>query len=337
MAARVRDLRASDFPASRLEVVVGVDARAPSPLAEYERALVGIATVVRGDAPGGKAAGLNAAVRAASGDVLLFADSHQRFTPEVVSSLVRAVAHPGYGAVSGVIVPASDDALMDRYWEYELELRRNQAEVHSIICVSGAVYVLRRELWVPMPADLICDDLFVTQGLVLRGWRVGFCETARAIDPRTFTREQHFARKVRTLTGLLQLCLWMPAMLVPWRNAIWIDLVLHKLTRVVVPYLLLASVVGCLWLVLTEGGSIGRLTLGLSTLTVLVALAAWPRLRRTAAWAMKLFSVPLIATGNALRRRWQVWQPHTHPAASAVPTAPHPDATRARPAEPSSA
>lgn len=311
VATRVRNLRASSYPAERMHVVVAVDARAAFPLAAYADAVAGQADVVQGDEPGGKAAGLNAGVRAARGDVLVFADSQQSFSPNAVRDLVTALRGDRVGAVSGMIVSAKDDALMDRYWLYELALRRRQAAIHSIICVSGAVYALRRELWVPMPPTLICDDLWVTYGAVLRGWRVGFCESARAEDPRQFTRQQHFDRKVRTLTGLLQFCAWRPAVLLPWRNAIWVDFAIHKLTRIFIPYLALVALFGvalAAYLVLGGAAIAAAVVAGL---VLGAALLAWrPRLATAALWAARLFTVPLIATANALRGRWHVWTSH---------------------------
>ena len=311
VADRVHDLRAGDYPAERLEVVVAVDASGPYPASAYATALGAEARVVPGDAPGGKSAALNAGVRAASGDVLLFADSAQRFAPAVIRDLVTAVQSPGVGAVTGVIAPAADDPLLDRYWQYELRLRRHQAAVHSIICVSGAVYVMRRALWRVMPPRLICDDLFATTQVICQGWRVAICERAVATDPREFTREQHFRRKVRTLTGLVQLCAWTPEILLPWRNAIWMDFVVHKLTRVLLPYLGLFAAFCSVWLVLQVADAV-VLWAGVALAVVALGVAAIrPRIVRDVAWALKLSTAPVLALINAVRGRWEVWQPST--------------------------
>ncbi len=313
---RVRDLRAADYPQDRLDVVVAVDAGGSYPAAAYARALGDNARVVPGDPPGGKSAALNAGVRAATSDVLLFADSAQRFAPSVIRDLVVAVHSPGVGAVTGVIAPAADDPLLDRYWQYELRLRRDQAAVHSIICVSGAVYAMRGALWRPMPTGLICDDLFATTQVILQGWRVAICERALATDPRTFTREQHFRRKVRTLTGLVQLCAWTPEILLPWRNAIWPDFVVHKLTRVLLPYLGVIAAFCSVWLALRVAGMAVLWAAGAGlVLAALVALAR-PRLLRDVAWAAKLSTAPLLALMNAVRGRWEVWQPSSIPYAA---------------------
>src|SRR5207249_9229592 len=56
---------------------------------------------VWGDEPGGKAATLNAGVRAASGDIVMFTDTSQRFHPEAIGRLADALREQGVGAVSG--------------------------------------------------------------------------------------------------------------------------------------------------------------------------------------------------------------------------------------------
>ena len=316
---RVRDLWAGEFPHDRLEVIVAVDAGGRHAVAAYQEALGAAARVIQGDLPGGKSAALNAGVRTASGDVLLFADSAQRFAPTVIRDLVVALQADGVGAVSGVIAPAADDPLLDRYWQYELALRRRQAAVHSIICVSGAVYAMRRQLWRPMPAGVICDDLFATTQIILQGWRVAICERALATDPREFTREQHFQRKVRTLTGLVQLCLWTPEILNPWRNAIWVDFVIHKLTRVLLPYLGLVAAAAGVALAVRLAGTAALWAAAIAGTGAAVVVALRPSVARQVGWAAKLSTAPLLAVANALRGRWGVW----HTAADPRPLVAH--------------
>src|SRR5258705_737153 len=79
---RVSDLLQSEYPESLLDVVVAYDARATEMLPMWTGAGRERVRIVRGDEPGGKAAALNAGIRAARGDVVVFADSGQRFGPD---------------------------------------------------------------------------------------------------------------------------------------------------------------------------------------------------------------------------------------------------------------
>jgi cellulose synthase/poly-beta-1,6-N-acetylglucosamine synthase-like glycosyltransferase len=185
---RVEDLLRSEYPASLLDVVVAYDARTPEPLSSWSGEDAARVQIVQGDEPGGKAAALNAGVRVARGEVLVFADSGQRFGPDAVALLVRALARPRVGAASGrleLAAGAKAPALPLRlYWSLERWLRRREADVHSAIGVTGAIYAMHRALWTPLPAGLILDDLYVPMRLVLRGQRVAFVDAARAYESR---------------------------------------------------------------------------------------------------------------------------------------------------------
>ncbi len=309
---RVDDLLRSTYPAALLDVVVAYDARTTEPMAAWTGADAPRVQVVRGDEPGGKAAALNAGVRAARGDVLVFADSGQRFGPDAVALLVRALARPRVGAASGRLELAAGEkapALPLRlYWSLERWLRRREADVHSAIGVTGAIYALHRALWTPLPAGLILDDLYVPMALVLRGQRIAFVDEARAYETRATTDGNEYRRKVRTLTGVLQLCAWLPQALTPVRNPVWPQFVTHKLLRLLTPYGLLVCVV---WAIVAVGQRIGLAWL----LAASAAFAAALQLRsrpmralRSAVVSSILVQVATVrATANGARGRWDVW------------------------------
>ncbi|HEX6645078.1 MAG TPA: glycosyltransferase [Gemmatimonadales bacterium] len=308
--ARVDDLLRSEYPGD-LQVVVALDAASPtheSELAERPRLVV-----VRGDPPGGKATGLNAGVRAARGDVLVFTDTHQRFAPDAIRELVTALADERFGATSGRLeLPERGRAsLIERYWRMERRLRRDEAVVHSAIGVSGSIYAMRRALWTPLPAGLILDDLYVPMRLVLAGHRVGFTDSARASDVRSTEPAGEYRRKVRTLTGNFQLCAWLPGVLVPVRNPVWLQFLLHKLLRLLTPYLLAGLAVGILGILVGRYGIAAIAAVAASILLVALAAAAAGKGRalvRLAAWGISIQAAIVTATVNGLRGRWDVWR-----------------------------
>ncbi len=312
--ARIRDVLLADYPADLLDVIVAVDHRAE--LREREEYVADArVSVIRGDAPGGKAAALNAGVRQARGELLIFTDAAQRFAHSTIRVLVDALADPRLGAVSGALQLKHDGrsaSLPQRYWAYEKWLRENEAKVHSAVGVTGAVYALRRDCWRPLPAGLILDDVYVPMSVVLRGLRVGFEPSARAFDDRVFTASQELRRKARTLTGVLQLCAWLPTVLVPWRNPIWAQFVFHKLLRLLTPYLLLGAAVGLAgwgsaWLAAVAPDAAAPLASVSILLGALLFLAS-RSLRHAVQMAVALQVAVVRATLNGLRGEWDVWR-----------------------------
>lgn len=164
-----------------------------------------------------------------------------------------------------------------------------------------------------LPAGLILDDVFVPMQVVLRGSRVAWAEDARAVDLRRPSPRQEYRQKVRTLTGVIQLCAWVPALLHPFRNPVWLQFVFHKVIRLATPYLVLA--VG-IWFGARVGaavGSAGLAGIAGATLGGGILWEEW-RQRRSGtergflAEALLLQAAVVVATFNGLRRRWKVWQ-----------------------------
>jgi cellulose synthase/poly-beta-1,6-N-acetylglucosamine synthase-like glycosyltransferase len=308
--ARIDNMLQTAYEATRLEVIVALDRpRGPDDvtLAEW-----GNRVRILSSAGQGKAAALNAAVAAASGDVIVFADTFQRFEAEAIPALVAALADPRVGAASGCLhIPEGRATLSRAYWKYERWLRRCEARIHSTVGVTGAIWAMRRDLWQPLPDGLLCDDLYAPMRVVLAGHRIEFVEAAGAYELRENAPANEFRRKVRTLTGVIQVCAWLPAVLVPWRNPIWSQFALHKLARMLTPYALTALLV---WSI--AKGSVILSPLLPVLLTMGALAAAWAlfgrnrsarRLRDLVIEGVLLQAAVVIGGVNGVRGRWEVW------------------------------
>jgi biofilm PGA synthesis N-glycosyltransferase PgaC len=152
--------------------------------------------------------------------------------------LVEDLADPRVGAVGGELV-LDGVAPASAYWRYEAWIRRNEGRAGSTVGVSGALWATRRALWRPLPPGAILDDVLAPERLRAAGLRVTFQPAARAFD-RAVSSGRELARKVRTLSGNLQLVALVPSLLVPWRPG-WFEFASHKLLRLVAPWALLAA------------------------------------------------------------------------------------------------
>lgn len=318
MVERVDNLREWIPPDDRAEIVVAVDSDSTDAVEQVARALGGGAIVVPADSAGGKAAALNAGVRAASGSVLVFTDTHQRFDGDTIPRLLDALESGPYDAVSGQLeLPeGARRSWVEQYWRMERQLRADEAAVHSAIGVSGSVWAMRAELWEPLPNGLILDDLYTPMRLALGGHRVGYCAEARAFDRRRTNATGEYARKVRTLTGNFQLLAWMPALLVPVRNPVWIQFVCHKLLRLLTPWLVLLFAIGIAGWVLQSTGARLLLWAGIAVIALAFAAALlghWPRIRGAARWFILMQAAIVMATFNGLTGRWDVWNRKASP------------------------
>jgi len=309
---RVADCLAAAHDPSRIEVIVGVDARHPL-LDAREISDSPAVRVVRGDLPGGKAATLNAAVRVATGDLLLFTDAQQRFAEGAIERLVDAFRDDSVGAASGrlELSERARRSPIGRYWSYERWLRRCEGTLSSCVGATGAIWALRRSLWSPLPAALILDDVYAPMRVVLGGSRVVFVDGARAVDLRQPNPGQEYRRKVRTLTGVVQLCCWLPQLLVPARNPIWAQFVFHKLLRLLTPYWLIGMATWAGWLVVhwleTDPVVTGVPLLAFAGLTAIRRSRVARLVRGGIIWGVTLQAAVVVAAMNGIRRHWDVW------------------------------
>ncbi|MCB1577567.1 MAG: glycosyltransferase family 2 protein, partial [Xanthomonadales bacterium] len=130
---------------------------------------------------------------------------------------------------------------VDAYWRYEKFIRQNEARFASVVGVSGALYAMRRSLWQPIPDSTILDDVLIPMNVVMQGYRVVFDPRAIAWDRPSVAAADEKRRKVRTLAGNFQLLAQHPRLLLPWRNPILLQLLCHKVLRLLVPALMLLA------------------------------------------------------------------------------------------------
>lgn len=276
IAARIEDLLAQNYPADHVEIIVvcngcddGTDVRARA--VEPGDARIRVLT---SPAEGGKAQALNRGVDAAGGEVVIFADARQRFGPDVFRRLAAWLADPAVGAVSGRLIIGDGDSAalrgVQRYWRMEVALRQAESDTGSVIGATGAIYAIRRDLFEPLPAGLILDDVLTPMRIAMAGRRVGFEYDAVATDAATPDPKAEFRRKVRTMVGNLQLLRVEPRLMIPWRNPLFLRYLSHKILRLAAPICLIGMLVsGALaggvqaWLVLAQGGFYALGALGL--------------------------------------------------------------------------
>lgn len=190
----------------------------------------------------GKPSVLNDLVPSCRGDIVVFGDARQRFDRDALRALVAPFADPAVGAVSGELVLEDErtgvGAGLGAYWRHEKLIRAAESRIGSTVGATGAIYAIRRELFSPLPADTILDDVVLPVRIARLGRRVVFEPRARAYDRAPRAATQELARKVRTIAGNFQLFARESWLLSPLANPLWLQAVSHKGLRLLTPVLL---------------------------------------------------------------------------------------------------
>lgn len=240
---KLKNLLELSYPTDRTEIVVVSDGSTDGTnrlLAEFAR--LSRVRVILNPQSSGKAAGLNDAMGAAGGEIVIFTDARQKIEADAVPLLLENFADPQVGCVSGELMlgdPDSGETIrgVGLYWKVEKKIREMESASGSVVGATGALYAVRRSLLVRLPPETILDDVYIPMHVLRQGARVVFEPRARAWDLPNQGTDREFARKVRTLTGNYQLF-----RLSPWllgtANPVRFSFVSHKLIRLLVPFAL---------------------------------------------------------------------------------------------------
>jgi len=248
LEAKLQNLLSLDYPAGLVEIVVVSDGSKDATNDILQRyAQDSRVRVVATAESRGKAAGLNEAIAVAQGEIVVFTDARQKIEAGAIRLLTSQFADVSIGCASGELMlgdPDSGEVIggMGLYWRIEKTVREMESASGSVVGATGAIYAVRRQLLVQVPAGTILDDLYIPMNVVRQGLRVTFVPNAHAWDLADQGSDREFSRKVRTLTGNYQL-----VQIAPWllgaSNPLRFEFVSHKLLRLFAPFALTAALI----------------------------------------------------------------------------------------------
>lgn len=252
ITAKIDNCLALDYPIDKLRVVVISDGSTDGTNDLVQNHPSQRVSLINAPKRQGKASCLNLGMEHIHEDIVIMVDVRQKLSPNAARDLVRHFRDPAVGAVTGQLqLEPADDAQdngsfssgISRYWRHELQLRKTEALVHSVIGVTGAIYALRRRNFHPIPHSTILDDVLIPMNVIMDGYHVRFEERALAFDQTSTHPAEEQRRKVRTLAGNFQLLAIRPELLNPRQNPVLWMFVSHKVMRLLVPVALLIAII----------------------------------------------------------------------------------------------
>jgi glycosyltransferase involved in cell wall biosynthesis len=149
----------------------------------------------------GKVRAQDAAVDAATGEVLAFSDANATWEPAALEALVEAFADPRVGYACGELryLAADGSNQEGAYWRYETAIRRMESRLASITAGNGAIYAVRRAAYLHLDPR-VSHDLSFPFNLVKRGWRAVVVPGAVARERPLPSNEGEFRRKRRMMS-----------------------------------------------------------------------------------------------------------------------------------------
>jgi len=253
---KIRNLLSLNYPTEKLSITIVSDASTDDTVSVVNS--FDSVKLIANEQKTSKAACLNQAIAESDAEVLLLTDVRQWMEADVLMKMLPSMADSTVAAVSGELVfyeeGRNDFAQgMDAYWKYEKLIRKTEAVFSSTVGVTGAIYVLKRAAFQPIPSDTILDDVLIPMQAVLSGQRVLFEDSAYAFDIPSSDSGREKRRKTRTIAGNYQLVQLNPKLINPLANPLWWQFVSHKLSRLTSPLFLMLCLLSNLFIVAGDG------------------------------------------------------------------------------------
>lgn len=245
IGAKVGNVLDLDYPKDRLELIVVSDASTDDTDTIVRGYTDPRLSLVRMPQRSGKVAAARAAVKKATGSILVISDATGRLDRSGLRALVSRFADPEVGAATGRVAFESRKSVAvgegERvYWSYNIGLLQAESELASVTSLSGAYFAVRTELYpTDMPDDL-AEDLVIPLVVVENGKRAVLEPAAVCIEEAVVQESQELRKRARITLQNIRGLVWGRRMLNPFRHGRFaLLLISHKVLRVLSPILLI--------------------------------------------------------------------------------------------------
>jgi len=243
---RVNNALRMDYPADKIEILIGCDGnedRTGELVREVRDSRV---RLMQFDKRRGKPSVLNDCVAAARGEIIAFSDANTFWDQDALLRLVMPFRDPRVGGVCGQLLltdPLTGENVDGLYWKYENFLKRCESRLGALLGFNGAIYVMRKQLWQPIPPQTIVDDFLIGMRLHQQWQQVLFDELAVAREESAPSVSAEFHRRARIGAGGFQSLCWLFPLLNPLRGNIAFAFWSHKVLRWLCPLLMLTALI----------------------------------------------------------------------------------------------
>jgi cellulose synthase/poly-beta-1,6-N-acetylglucosamine synthase-like glycosyltransferase len=198
---RLNNALALDYPARRLQILVGCigeDDLTGLLARSFDKRQIEVIQFPKG----GEAAALNACVRQASGEIIVFSDARTMMLPDAIRQLAGHFSDPAVGGVCGklaVVDPTSGRVLNRRASRFENFLERCEIRLGAFPEVNRGIYAIRRELFLPLTDKRTVNDFLIAMRVHRQGYRLLYDESAVATaDVSLAADDSQRGRRTRT-------------------------------------------------------------------------------------------------------------------------------------------
>jgi cellulose synthase/poly-beta-1,6-N-acetylglucosamine synthase-like glycosyltransferase len=255
---KIENLQALNYPSHKLAIVLALDGctDGTAELARTKFSGSKLRTgIVEYSVNIGKVAVLNEQIRASTTDIIALSDASSLVDSDALLVAAARFAEPSVGVVSSsYCVADSDNPGEQKYWQYQIAVKKAEARLGAPLGAHGAFYLFRRNLWRELPPDTINDDFVLPMRIVLGGHRAVYEERIECRELESVRSSQEFRRRMRIGAGNLQQVFRLWKLASPRFGGVSFAFVSGKGLRAFMPLVLVVCFATSIALGIYEGG-----------------------------------------------------------------------------------
>jgi cellulose synthase/poly-beta-1,6-N-acetylglucosamine synthase-like glycosyltransferase len=242
---RLENALSADYPADKMRIIVASDGssdRTAEIASSFSHRGVRVLDYKQRR---GKASVLNAAISEVDSELVMLSDANTNIDPAAARYLISWFQDPEVGVVCGRLVlvdPATGKNADGMYWKYETFLKKCEARLGALLGSNGAIYAMRRPLYVPIRSDTIVDDFVIPLLARLNsGCRIVYDKDAVATEESAESVGAEFRRRTRIGAGGFQAISMLRRLLNPlwgWVSFVFLS---HKVLRWTCPFAMIGA------------------------------------------------------------------------------------------------
>jgi cellulose synthase/poly-beta-1,6-N-acetylglucosamine synthase-like glycosyltransferase len=245
IALKIQDSLNLSYPKDKLRIVVVSDGSTDGTDDIVKSFASQGVELLRVEGRVGKTEARNVAMAAIQGEIIIFSDATTAYKEDIIEKMVRNFADPKVGMVTGhLIYRDSSNTQMGigqkLYWKYESAIKKAQTSMGTLTGSVGCVSAFRKELYTPLPANII-EDFTGPLMLVMKGFRVVYEEEALCFEDTTKKASNEWQMRIRVIRGGMSGMLHAKKILNPIAYPVpFFQLVSHKILRWLIPIFIIS-------------------------------------------------------------------------------------------------
>ncbi len=240
---RIENLLDQDYPADKLEILIGSDASSDETDPIVQRYAARGVKLSRGERAG-KAGVLARLIALAKGEVLVMTDANTEFERDAIRRLVQPLRDPAVGLVCGRLrlhSPVGAPVAEGAYWKLESLLKMYESRRGCVMGANGGIYAVRKHLFPPLPAGTVVDDFVAALRVLQTGYEVRYEPEAVAHEESAPDHSGEYQRRVRIAAGCFRALAQFKDLLSLRHGFTAFALWSHKVLRWIVPQAMMVA------------------------------------------------------------------------------------------------